>query len=71
MLKEKYNETLEQRVKEEASEEYKNLIVSILQCNRNTSSTVDHNDVKKDVKDLYKAGEDKWGTGTFNKYLIY
>ena len=70
LYKEKHNETLEQRIKEEASAEYRNLIVSILQCNRNTSSTVDQKAVKEDVEDLYNAGEGKWGTGTNFKYLI-
>ncbi len=62
LFKEKYDEDLESRIKSEAGEDYKKLLVSILQCNRDESSKVDDALVEKDVQALYEAGEGKWGT---------
>ncbi len=49
-------------IKEEATEEYKNLIVSLLQCKRDVSNTVNNAHVLKDVEALYQGGENKWGS---------
>jgi len=62
LYKEKYGEDLESRISSEASADYKKLLTSILQCNRDESNNVDNSSVEKDVKALYDAGEGKWGT---------
>ena len=59
---EKYKEKLEDRVIDETSGDYKSLLISILQCNRDESQNVNEGLVDQDVKDLYKAGEGRWGT---------
>ena len=65
----KYEEKLEDRVKSECSGDYEKLIISILQCSRDESRTVNDSEVQRDVKALYDAGEGKWGTDeeTFNR----
>jgi hypothetical protein len=59
---EKYGEKLEERVIDETSGDYQKLLVSILTCGRDESTLVNQSQVNKDVKDLYDAGEGKWGT---------
>jgi hypothetical protein len=58
----KYGESLEARVKDETSGEYRNLLISLLQCKRDESNVVNTALVNQDVTALYKAGEGKWGT---------
>jgi len=58
----KYNVDLEKDVIGDTSGFYQNLLVAILQCNRDSSHQVDHGKIMKDVKDLYDSGENKIGT---------
>ncbi len=69
MYQEKFGETLESRIKEECSKDYRNLVISLLQCNRSEETDVDDDAVETDANALYKAGEGKWGTDedTFNR----
>lgn len=62
LYKLRFDEDLEERLKGELSGDYGNLICSLLQCSRSENTQVDQEAVQKDVNDLYKAGEGKWGT---------
>ncbi len=62
LYKLKHKETLEERIIDETSGDYKKLLVAIVQCKREEDNVVDNNEVIKDVEHLYKAGEGKWGT---------
>jgi hypothetical protein len=62
VYQQKYNEKLEDRILDETSGDYQKLLVSLLSCNRDESNNVDQNLVNQDAKDLYDAGEGKWGT---------
>jgi len=68
-FKEKYKDTLEYWVCDETSGDFKKLLVSLLQCNRSENTVVDNEKAKKEAKELYDAGEGKWGTdeSTFNR----
>lgn len=61
-FKEKYKKDLEAEVKDETSGKFEKLLVALLQCNRDESTDVDWSKVQKDSKELYDAGEGKWGT---------
>ena len=67
-----YNEDLEKRIQSETSGDYRALLVSLLQCKRDETNNLDANQVAKDVDDLYKAGEGKWGTDeeVFNRIFV-
>lgn len=69
LYKVKYDEVLEERIASEVTGDYKNLLVSLLQCKRDGSNTVDEDAAQEDANALYKAGEGKWGTDeeTFNR----
>jgi hypothetical protein len=69
LYKVRYDEHLEDRVKSECSGDYGTLLVSLLQCSRDSSNTVNEDQVQEDANALYKAGEGKWGTDeeTFNR----
>ncbi len=69
MYEERYGESLESRIKEECSKDYRNLIVSLLQCNRCEEPEVDDEAVQQDATALHEAGEGSWGTDeeTFNR----
>lgn len=64
-----FKEQLEQEVASETSGDLKNLLISLLQCNRSEEDDVDQNKMVNDLEDLYNAGEGSWGTdeSTFNK----
>jgi hypothetical protein len=62
LYKQKFGETIESRIKDETSGNYEKLLIALLQCGRNESNDVSRADIEKDVTDLYKAGEGKWGT---------
>jgi hypothetical protein len=68
-FKELYQKELEEWLKDETSGEFKKLLIALVQCNRSDTTTLDENKLDKDVKDLYEAGEGKWGTNSdvFNK----
>lgn len=62
LYKQKHGETLEARVKDETSGDFRNLLIALLQCTRDESNSVNQFQVEKDVEALYKAGEGKCGT---------
>lgn len=62
LYKEKHTEGLESRINDETSGDYRKLLISLLQCNRDENTNVNPALVEQDVKDLYNAGEGKWGT---------
>ncbi|TNN06509.1 Annexin A7 isoform 1 [Schistosoma japonicum] len=53
---------LEKDVKKETSRHFQRICIALLQANRDESTSVDTNLVRRDVEDLYKAGESKIGT---------
>ena len=69
--KEKYNKELEDDVKGDTSGNFRNLLISLLQANRNTNQTPDKDECEKIANELYQAGEKKIGTDEpiFNKYF--
>ena len=69
LYKEKHGESLEHKVKDKLSGDYERLLISLLQCNRDETNSVNHSEVAQDVKALYSAGEGRWGTdeATFNR----
>lgn len=58
----KYNSDIEKDVIGDTSGFYQNLLVALLQANRETSNNLDVNKLNKDVKDLYESGENQLGT---------
>ncbi|XP_052806894.1 annexin A6-like [Mya arenaria] len=72
VYKEKFNRDLEKDIISDTSGHFKKLLVSLVQANRSDSSEVDRNKAKQDAKDLYQAGEKKWGTdeSKFNTILV-
>lgn len=62
LYKVKYDEDLEERIQGEVSGDYGNLLVALLQCQRDDNTDVDEEAVQEDVNALYDAGEGKWGT---------
>ncbi|KAK3592742.1 hypothetical protein CHS0354_016498 [Potamilus streckersoni] len=72
MYKEKYNRDLEKDIVSDTSGNFKRLLVSLVQANRSDSTEVDRNKAKQDAKELYQAGEKKWGTdeSKFNQILV-
>lgn len=67
-----YGKSLEEWIESETSGAFKNLLISLLQCNRKedkNDSQIDEAACKKDAEALYKAGEGRIGTDepTFNK----
>lgn len=57
-----YKEDLEKWVISETSGDFRNLLVSLLQCGRSSETNVDILKLGKDVQNLYEAGEAKVGT---------
>ena len=57
-----YGDVLDNTVASETSGEYQKLLLSLLQCQRSNSPTVDTNGCMNDAAALYQAGEGKWGT---------
>ena len=61
--------TLEGSIKDETSGDLQKLLISLIQCNRSENVNPDEKKAMDDAKELYQAGEGKWGTdeSVFNK----
>ncbi|XP_060580366.1 annexin A6-like [Ruditapes philippinarum] len=72
VYKEKFNRDLEKDIISDTSGHFKKLLVSLLQASRSDSKEVDRNKANQDAKELYQAGEKKWGTdeSKFNTILV-
>nr|XP_015210034.1 PREDICTED: annexin A4-like [Lepisosteus oculatus] len=57
-----YGETLEDAVCSDTSGMFKRVLVSLLTAGRDESSNVDMAQAVQDAKDIYEAGEARWGT---------
>ncbi|VFV34675.1 annexin a13 [Lynx pardinus] len=66
-----FDRSLESDVKADTSGTLKKILVSLLQANRDEGDEVDRDLAGRDAKDLYDAGEDRWGTDelAFNEVL--
>ena len=67
--KEKHGKELEAAISSEVSGDLKRLLVSLLQCNRSENTHPNDGECQKKAKELFDAGEGKWGTdeSVFNK----
>ena len=67
--KEMYGKDLEKQVSSETSGDYKKILISLLQCNRSENEHPDAAACEEKAKQLFDAGEGKWGTdeSVFNK----
>lgn len=57
-----FDRSLESDVKDDTSGNLKKILVSLLQANRDEGDNVDKELAGQDAKDLYDAGEGRWGT---------
>ncbi|XP_003782407.1 annexin A13 isoform X1 [Otolemur garnettii] len=66
-----FERSLESDVKDDTSGNLKKILVSLLQANRDEGDNVDKDLAGQDAKDLYDAGEGRWGTDelAFNEVL--
>ncbi|XP_052017514.1 annexin A13 [Apodemus sylvaticus] len=66
-----FGRSLESDVKDDTSGNLRKILVSLLQANRDEDDTVDKELAGRDAKDLYDAGEGRWGTDelAFNEVL--
>ena len=64
-----YKKDLEKAIASETSGDLKRLMISLLQCNRSENTKPSDHDCQVKAKELYDAGEGKWGTeeSVFNK----
>ena len=62
--KEKYEKDLEHVIEKETKGNFKKLLVALLQGGRSRNMRPDINDCQLKAKQLYEAGEGKWGTGS-------
>lgn len=71
LFKQEHKKTLEQAIKSETSGHFQRLLISLAQGNRDESTTIDMSLVKRDVQELYAAGENRLGTdeSKFNAIL--
>ena len=67
--KQKYGKDLESAIAGEVGGDLKRLLTSLLQCNRSENNHPNEADCEKKAKELFDAGEGKWGTdeSVFNK----
>lgn len=70
-FKKDHKQNLEKAIMSETSGHFKRLLVSMLTGGRDRDGPVDLERAKKDAKDLYQAGEARWGTdeSKFNTIL--
>ncbi|XP_036904634.1 annexin A13 [Sturnira hondurensis] len=66
-----FDRSLESDVKDNTSGNLKKILVSLLQANRDEGDNVDKDLAGQDAKELYDAGEGRWGTDelAFNEVL--
>ncbi|KAB1258166.1 Annexin A13, partial [Camelus dromedarius] len=66
-----FDKSLEADVKDDTSGNLKKILVSLLQANRDEEDNVDKDLAGQDAKELYDAGEGRWGSDelTFNEVL--
>ena len=66
---EKYKKSLEDAIAGEVGGDLKRLLTSLLQCNRSENAHPNDAECQKKAKELFDAGEGKWGTdeSVFNK----
>ncbi|XP_048214595.1 annexin A13 [Perognathus longimembris pacificus] len=57
-----FDKSLESDVKDDTSGNLRRILVSLLQANRDEGDEVDKDLAGQDAKDLYDAGEGRWGT---------
>jgi annexin A7/11 len=66
-----HSRNLEEDVVSETSGNFRKLLVSVINANRDESQTVDEGKARQDAKDIFEAGEAQWGTdeSAFNAVL--
>ncbi|XP_036064263.1 annexin A13 [Onychomys torridus] len=66
-----FGKSLETDIKDDTSGNLRKILVSLLQASRDEDDTVDKDLAGQDAKDLYDAGEGRWGTDelAFNEVL--
>ncbi|VDN03805.1 unnamed protein product [Thelazia callipaeda] len=67
-----YGESLEDAIKSDTSGDFENLLVALVQGNRDESMAVDNLKANQDAHELEEAGEKQWGTdeSVFIKILV-
>ncbi|XP_006830754.1 PREDICTED: annexin A13 [Chrysochloris asiatica] len=66
-----FDRSLESDIKDDTSGNLKKILVALLQANRDEGDDIDKDLAGQDAKDLYEAGEGRWGTDelAFNEVL--
>ncbi|CAF1191411.1 unnamed protein product [Rotaria magnacalcarata] len=57
-----FKQSLEENIVNDTSGYFKKLLVALVQDQRPESNRINEKEVKKDAKELYDSGENKWGT---------